>query len=66
MKSGFKKSPLKKKQKNERFGEFKGETILRCKILEKVLNDVKKMALLSENHHRIEVRVAKIKEMKEK
>lgn len=24
------------------------------------------MALLSENHHRIEVRVAKIKEMKEK
>ena len=41
---------------------------MRSEILEKVLNDdnVKMMVLPSENHHRIEVRVAKIKKTKEK
>ena len=60
------KKHLKKKQQ-QGFWEFKEEIILRYKILEKVLNDyVKTMVLLSENHHRIKVRVAKMKEMKEK
>ena len=59
------KKALKKKQQG--FWEFKEEIILRCKILEKVLNDyIKMMVLFSENHHRIKVRVAKMKEMKEK
>ena len=63
LKSGLKKH-LKKQQQG--FWEFKKEIILWCKILEKVLNDyVKTMVLPSENHHRIKVRVAKIKEMKE-
>ena len=56
------------KETNNRDFENSRKRFLRSKILEKVLNDdnVKMMVLPSENHHRIEVRVAKIEKMKEK